>query len=28
VRASGLPYEPDRYEYRVLANGTVQRRPK
>jgi hypothetical protein len=28
VKASGIPYEPDKYEYRVLANGTVQRRPK
>jgi hypothetical protein len=28
VKASGIPYEPDKYEYRVLANGTVQRRLK
>ena len=28
VKATGLPYEPDKYEYRVLANGTVQRKKK
>jgi hypothetical protein len=28
VKASGIPYEPNKYEYRVLANGTVQRRAK
>jgi hypothetical protein len=28
VKAAGLAYEPDKYEYRVLANGTVQRKKK
>lgn len=28
VRASGYEFEPDKFDYRVLANGVVQRKPK
>lgn len=28
VKASGIPYEPEKYEYRVLPSGEVQRKAK
>lgn len=28
LKAAGVPYEPDKYEYRVGPNGNLQRKPK
>lgn len=28
VQASGIPYEPDKYDYRIAPGGQVQRKPK